>query len=82
MTLNICPLSNLKPGVVNDLAAHPLRRMLEAGLAVTVNSGGPAYFGSYINANLVAIAEALDLSKAGLVTLARHSFSSAFLSVA
>jgi adenosine deaminase len=56
--------------------------MLEAGLAVTVNSGGPAYFGSYINANLVAIAEALDLSRLGLVTLARNSFSSAFLSVA
>jgi adenosine deaminase len=82
MTLTVCPLSNLKLCVVNDLAAHPLRQMLEAGLAATVNSDDPAYFGGYINANFVAVAEALGLSKAELVTLARNSFSGAFLSVA
>jgi adenine deaminase len=80
MTLTVCPLSNLKLCVVHDLAAHPLRTMLDAGLAATVNSDDPAYFGGYINANFVAVAEALDLSRAELVTLARNSFAGAFLS--
>jgi len=79
MTLTVCPLSNLKLCVVDNLAAHPLRRMLEAGLAATVNSDDPAYFGGYINANFIAVAEALDLSKGELVALARNSFTGAFL---
>jgi adenine deaminase len=52
--------------------------MLEAGLAATVNSDDPAYFGGYINANFIAVAEALDLSRAELVALARNSFVGAF----
>jgi adenosine deaminase len=80
MTLTVCPLSNLKLCVVDDLAAHPLRKMLELGLAATVNSDDPAYFGGYINANFTAVADALDLSKSELVALARNSFTGAFLS--
>ena len=80
MCLTVCPLSNLKLCVINDMTAHPLRRMLELGLVATVNSDDPAYFGGYINANFVAVAEALDLSRAELVTLARNSFTGAFLS--
>lgn len=79
MTLTVCPLSNLKLCVVDDLAAHPMRRMLELGLRATVNSDDPAYFGGYINANFIAVAEALDLSRDELVTLARNSFTGAFL---
>ena len=82
MTLTVCPLSNLKLCVVDDLAAHPLRRMLDAGLAATINSDDPAYFGGYINANFIGVAEALDLSRAELVTLARNSFTGSFLSKA
>jgi adenosine deaminase len=77
--LTVCPLSNLKLCVVDDMAAHPLRRMLEAGLAATVNSDDPSYFGGYVNANYQAVADALDLSRAELVTLARNSFSGSFL---
>ncbi|HEX2811381.1 MAG TPA: adenosine deaminase [Sphingopyxis sp.] len=80
MTLTVCPLSNLKLCVVDDLAAHPLKTMLDAGLAATVNSDDPSYFGGYVNANYQAVAEALDLSKADLVTLARNSFTGSFLS--
>jgi adenine deaminase len=79
MTLTVCPLSNLKLCVVDDLVAHPLRQMLGHGLAATVNSDDPAYFGGYINANFVAVADALDLSRDELVTLARNSFTGAFL---
>ena len=79
MCLTVCPLSNQKLCVITDMADHPLRRMLELGLVATVNSDDPAYFGGYINANFVAVAEALDLSRAELVTLARNSFVGAFL---
>lgn len=77
--LTVCPLSNLKLCVVNDLAAHPLRVMLGAGLVATVNSDDPSYFGGYVNANYQAVADALDLSRAELVTLARNSFTGSFL---
>lgn len=80
MTLTVCPLSNLKLCVVDDIAAHPLRTMLDAGLHATVNSDDPSYFGGYVNANYLAVADALDLSKADLVTLARNSFTGSFLS--
>lgn len=82
MTLTVCPLSNLKLCVVDDMAAHPLKTMLDAGLHATVNSDDPSYFGGYVNANYHAVAEALDLSKADLVTLARNSFTGSFLSEA
>ncbi len=79
MCLTVCPLSNLKLCVVDDLAAHPLRTMLGAGLVATVNSDDPSYFGGYVNANYLAVADALDLSKAELITLARNSFTGSFL---
>src|SRR6478672_8953519 len=77
--LTVCPLSNVKLAVVPDLAAHPLRRMLEAGLCVTVNSDDPAYFGGYVAENYRASAEALGLTDADLLRLARNSFTAAFL---
>jgi adenosine deaminase len=79
MTLTVCPLSNLKLCVVDDLKAHPLRRMLELGLKATVNSDDPAYFGGYLGANWTRTAEALDLGREELVTLARNSFTGSFL---
>jgi adenosine deaminase len=79
ITLTVCPLSNLKLCVVDSLADHPLKTMLDAGLRATVNSDDPSYFGGYINANYLAVADALDLSKADLVTLARNSFTGSFL---
>ncbi len=82
MTLTVCPLSNLKLCVVGDIADHPLKTMLDAGLRATVNSDDPSYFGGYVNANYRAVADALDLSKDELVTLARNSFTGSFLSEA
>lgn len=79
MTLTVCPLSNLKLCVVGDIADHPLKTMLGAGLRATVNSDDPSYFGGYVNANYQAVADALDLSKDELLTLARNSFTGSFL---
>lgn len=78
--LTVCPLSNLKLCVVEDLRAHPLRKMLDLGLRATVNSDDPAYFGGYVLENYVETARALDLSEQDLVTLARNSFTGSFLS--
>lgn len=80
MTLTVCPLSNLKLCVVDDLNAHPLKRMLDLGLRATINSDDPAYFGGYLGQNWIEVAEALSLTRADLVTLARNSFTGSFLS--
>ncbi len=77
--LTVCPLSNLKLRVVEDMHQHPLKRMMQAGLMVTVNSDDPAYFGGYVNANYQAVAEALGLSRDEIAALARNSFQAAFL---
>ncbi len=79
MTLTVCPLSNLKLCVVQDLADHPLGRMLAAGLRATVNSDDPAYFGGYVADNYRAVAKALGLSRGDIVQLARNSFTGSFL---
>ena len=79
MPLTVCPLSNLKLCVVKDLREHNLARLLRAGLCVTINSDDPAYFGGYMNANFLATADALELSREELVELARNSFTAAFV---
>jgi adenosine deaminase len=72
--LTVCPLSNLRLGVVKDLAQHPLRHMMEKGLLVTLNSDDPAYFDGYVNDNYRALRGSLGLSRAEIVALARSSF--------
>lgn len=79
-TLTICPLSNVRLCTVKTLAEHPLRRLLEAGVKVTINSDDPAYFGGYLHENYRATAEALNLTKAELTEIAANSFRGAFLS--
>lgn len=80
--LTVCPLSNLKLCVVDEMASHPLKRMLDLGLCVTVNSDDPAYFGGYVNDNYVAVAEALGLGKDDVVRLARNSIEASLLDAA
>jgi adenosine deaminase len=77
--LTVCPLSNLKLKVVNDMTKHPLKTMLEKGMMATVNSDDPAYFGGYINENYIAVAKALNLTKEQIVQLAKNSFTASFL---
>jgi adenosine deaminase len=77
--LTVCPLSNLKLCVVKDLSQHNFAKLLRAGLAVTINSDDPAYFGGYIGANYRATAAALDLSAGELVQTAEHAARATFL---
>lgn len=78
--LTNCPLSNLSLCVIDDVADSPVKAQLDEGLLVTVNSDDPAYFGGYINDNYSAVAGALGLSAAEIVTLAKNSFTGSFLS--
>lgn len=82
MTLTVCPLSNLRLCVIDEIGASPVKRMLDEGLRVTINADDPAYFGGYVNDNFRAVADALDLSEAEIVTLAENSFAGSFLSEA
>ena len=82
MTLTVCPLSNLKLCVVPSLAQHPIRRMLSLGLHATINSDDPAYFGGYLLENFAATAEAVGLTRAEIITLARNSITGSFLDAA
>ena len=77
--MTVCPLSNQRLQVCPDLRLHPLKRMLGEGLLVTVNSDDPSYFGGYVNENLIAIQEALALTEAEIVALARNSFIASFM---
>lgn len=78
--LTVCPLSNLKLKVVDDLTRHPLAKMLDLGLMATVNSDDPAYFGGYINDNYLSVARTLNLSKEQIIQLVKNSFQASFLS--
>jgi len=77
--LTVCPLSNIKLRVFPDMAQHNLKHMLDRGLCVTLNSDDPAYFGGYIGQNFLEIAQALNLSRNDLVTLARNSLHASFV---
>jgi len=77
--LTVCPLSNVKLRVFDDIGSHNLKRLLDLGVCVTVNSDDPAYFGGYILENYLALERGLGLSRADLITLARNSFEASFL---
>lgn len=79
MPLTVCPLSNLKLCVVDDMQQHNIHRLLQQGVKVTVNSDDPSYFGGYMNDNFFAIQKALNLSEAELKQLAINSFEAAFI---
>lgn len=78
--LTVCPLSNKRLQVCPDLTQHPLRKMLDAELIVTINSDDPSYFGGYLTDNFLAIADALALDRKALETLGRNAFVASFLS--
>ncbi|MFT5276453.1 MAG: adenosine deaminase [Glaciecola sp.] len=77
--LTVCPLSNLKLCVVDDLSQHSIHDLLKDGLHVTINSDDPSYFGGYLNENFIAVAEKLPLTEQDIIKLASNSISASFL---
>ena len=80
--LTVCPLSNLKLCVFPDLAQHNIKSLLDAGLAVTINSDDPAYFGGYMNENWLQTFAATGLTAAHAWQLAANSFEASFIDAA
>jgi adenosine deaminase len=79
LALTVCPLSNTALQVVDDLKNHPLKKMMELGLKVTINSDDPAYFGGQVNKNYIDIQSALNLTQKELYELAKNSFQYSLL---
>lgn len=77
--LTVCPLSNLKLCVIDDMKQHNIISLLERGLLVTVNSDDPTYFGGFLNENFEALANALDINESVIKALAMNSFKASFL---
>ncbi|MBW4482197.1 MAG: adenosine deaminase [Tildeniella torsiva UHER 1998/13D] len=77
--LTVCPLSNVKLCVFDEMAQHNLKQLIDLGLCVTVNSDDPAYFGGYMAENFAAVESALGLTPEHLVQLAENSFKASFL---
>lgn len=79
IALTVCPLSNLKLCVFDDMTRHTLKDLLDQGVAVMINSDDPAYFGGYVNANYFAIVDALKLDDHEVYTLLRNSLEASFV---
>jgi len=79
MALTVCPLSNTALQVVDNLHNHPLKKMMDIGLKVTINSDDPAYFGGQVNKNYIDVQKALNLTKKELYELAKNSFQYSLL---
>ena len=61
------------------MTQHPILRLLEQGLCVTVNADDPAFFGGYLVDNYMALVNALNLSEEQAIALAANSIEAAFI---
>ncbi len=77
--MEVCPTSNIATRVVERIEDHPLRRMVDAGLFVTINSDDPPMFGTDLNHEYTVAAELLGLDEAGIAELARQGVRASFL---
>ncbi|MEG3766459.1 adenosine deaminase [Alteromonas sp. 14N.309.X.WAT.G.H12] len=77
--LTVCPLSNLKLKVIEDMATHNILELLEDGLLVTVNSDDPTYFGGFLNDNFAVLESALGMNEQQCRQLVKNSFMASFL---
>jgi adenine deaminase len=82
IALTVCPLSNLRLRVIDDLSRHPLRQMMDKGLLVTVNSDDPAYFGGYVNENYRAVSRALELRRDEIAATVRNGIEASLMATA
>jgi adenosine deaminase len=79
IALTVCPLSNIKLCVFDDMTKHTLKDLLDQGVAVMINSDDPAYFGGYVNANYFAIVDALKLTDHEVYMLLKNSQEASFV---
>jgi adenosine deaminase len=77
--LTVCPFSNVKLRVFDDLTHHTLPTLLREGLRASVHSDDPAYFGGYVNDNLRGVVRKLPITVADGYRLLRNSLESSFM---
>jgi adenosine deaminase len=80
MPLTVCPLSNVKLRMFENMQQHNVVELLRQGLCVTVNSDDPAYFGGYMNDNFLALAAAHSPSRAEITQFSRNAIEASFAS--
>lgn len=79
MPLTVCPLSNTKLKVFDEMSEHNIVDLLRRGLCVTINSDDPAYFGGYMTDNFLAVAESHPLSFDELAQFTRNAIEASFI---
>ncbi|MFD3530903.1 adenosine deaminase [Streptomyces sp. NPDC058664] len=79
IALEVCPTSNIATRAVATLDEHPIRRMVEAGVLVTVNSDDPPMFGTDLNTEYAVAARLLGLDERGVAALAKNAVEASFL---
>jgi adenosine deaminase len=79
VVLDVCPTSNVRTGAVPSLAEHPLRRLYDAGVHVTINTDDPIFFHTTMNAEYLLAAQHFGFSAAELADLSLNSVRAAFL---
>eukprot|EP00563_Minutocellus_polymorphus_P020524 CAMPEP_0197719766 /NCGR_PEP_ID=MMETSP1434-20131217/3380_1 /TAXON_ID=265543 /ORGANISM="Minutocellus polymorphus, Strain CCMP3303" /LENGTH=260 /DNA_ID=CAMNT_0043304537 /DNA_START=342 /DNA_END=1124 /DNA_ORIENTATION=+ len=77
--LTVCPLSNVKLGVFDTIKDHNLKRLLDRGLVVTINSDDPAYFSGYVTKNLIEASKHLGLKRQDIIQLVRNAIEASTL---
>jgi adenosine deaminase len=77
--LTVCPLSNIKLCVFDEMSHHNIKQLLDMGVCVTINSDDPAYFGGYMNENFYATQAGLNLSMDDLYKISRNAIKASFL---
>ena len=80
MPLTVCPFSNIELKVFDKMSNHNIKKMLDFGINVCVNSDDPSYFKGYMNDNLISLYENLSLNKEDIIKLVKNSINSSFIS--
>jgi aminodeoxyfutalosine deaminase len=82
IALEVCPTSNVRTGQVPSVAAHPVRRLLDHGVVVTLNTDDPPMFGATLEGEYLAVASTLGLRPEEVAALAANGVRSSFLPAA
>eukprot|EP01097_Dermamoeba_algensis_P008915 TRINITY_DN612_c0_g1_i2.p1 TRINITY_DN612_c0_g1~~TRINITY_DN612_c0_g1_i2.p1 ORF type:complete len:111 (-),score=24.65 TRINITY_DN612_c0_g1_i2:56-388(-) len=79
ISFTVCPVSNVKIGPIPSLEQHPIQKMMDFGLTVTVNSDDPAFLNASLTDTFKATAQALKWSEDTIITLVKNSVEATFL---
>jgi len=79
IAVEVCLASNLQTKAIPDLQSHPIRRYLEEGLRITLNTDNRLISGTTVTHELELAVQAFALSEEEVLTLVMNGFKSAFL---